>query len=85
MANLISLAHTMSFRLVKIEIQMANLGELIMKLLGFFLMFVSFYQLEQGYITLSGIIWFIVGGAMFFHEILLTIWTVKYRYRTRGR
>lgn len=75
----------MSFGFITIVIQLANLGEQAMKLLGFFLMFVSFYQLEQGYITLSGIIWFIVGGAMFFHEILLTIWTVKYRYRTRRR
>ena len=48
-----------------------------MKILGFFLMLVSFYWLEQGYITLSGIFWFLVGTAMFFNEVLLTIWVVK--------
>ena len=75
----------MSFSIIKMLIQLANLGELAMKLLGFFLMFVSFYQLEQGYITLSGIIWFIVGALMFFHEILLRIWTVKYLCKARRR
>jgi membrane-bound ClpP family serine protease len=48
-----------------------------MKLLGFLLMFLSFYWLEQGYVTLSGIFWFLVGAAMFFNEVLLTIWIVK--------
>ena len=61
------------------------MGELTMKLLGFLLMFLSFYWLEQGYVTLSGIFWFLVGAAMFFNEVLLTIWIVKTCGKRRGR
>ena len=55
-----------------------------MKLLGFLLMFLSFYWLEQGYVTLSGIVCFLIGAALFFNEVLLTIWIVK-TCRKRGR
>lgn len=75
----------MSFSLITMVFQLARLGDLAMKILGFFFMFLSLYQFERGYITLSLIFWFIVGGLLFFNEILLSIWTVKQLRGTRRR